>query len=333
MSEVGTADATVSARKLAGTPAPVADPVSVEMVRRRAVVALRRAEEAHGEVASAFEALLKAGTDAGVDLGVESGDPSGDDEAVLDAVRSLDRARADLLRLVCATAGRAVVAELAPLLEVSRAHPVGADPRDVAATEGLVRVVDDEFGMTVPIDLAADEVALSTVFVERKRAAREATGGDFGPDAADPRHYARCPADSSGSPEDCTCLSSGGSGRPPRMALAADGLRLVIEDSDRLVVEAVRGGNVTPGGMHPEYWAQRHGELRELFEPGSAQPPASVVDRVWILAERDQDPEVEPFERAPRDRPGWRWVRGGSAYPWAHLNTVALVSDVIVRPS
>lgn len=171
---------------------------------RTAVVALRSAAGVDRAVAEAFDALLSL--EYGEPAEEESHGPTGDAAVVVDALSALDRAREDLYRLLEAWAGREALRDVAPVLTVEPA-PVGAVvDADPGGPEMFV-VRDAEFRMPVPRELADDPVLLMAAFSEAKNRARAVTGGDFGPDAARPEHYRRCPALASGDPEDCSCLS------------------------------------------------------------------------------------------------------------------------------
>lgn len=309
-------DATTLAKALADAGDLFArSPLRWEDMVREAVAALRATVPADRRVAQAFDTMLSTryGTT----------DPDGDAGAVVDAVAALDRARADLFRVLRAWLGEDALHEVAPQLDVRKPdlNETGGAPSPMM----LVR--DDDFRMMVPDYVADDPVLLMTVFSEEKRRVSRLMGGDFGPDAAYPDHYRGCVTRTSGDPEDCDCLSGSGDGRPKRMAVAADGLRLVVEDSDRLVPES----DPTGGGMDPEHWRERYGALRELFMPGSADPWLRL-DRVWVLAEVRRNPEAAPFlrrEAMSNARGDYWWVRGGLSYPWDVLNRVPLVSDVV----
>lgn len=289
-------------------------PLRWEQSVREAVVALRATVPVDRRVAESFDAMLS--------MRYGTTDPDGDAGAVVDAVAALDRARADLFRVLRAWMGEEALHEVAPQLDVRK-----PTLDETGGPMPVVEVHDDDFRMMVPNCLADDPVLLMTAFSEEKRRVARLTGGDFGPDAAMPDHYRKCPTRMSGDLEDCDCLSGSGDGRPKRMAIAADGLRLVVEDSDRLVPES----DPTGGGMDPEHWRERHGPLRELFMPGSAEPPPHVVDEVWVLAEVQRDPQVLPFRLGlgAGGRGGYVWFRGGFTYSWSDLNRVPLVSDVV----
>lgn len=290
---------------------------SVEMMVREAVAALRGMAAPGVRVAEAFNTLVEA-RDGHV------ADPDGDAEVVLDAVRAMDRARTDLFRVLRAWMGEQALEDVAPQLEV---FDLGQ-----YAPDGLVGVRDDEFRTMVPQYATDDPVLLMTLFSEEKRRAFEATGGDFGPDAADPHHYRGCPGESD--PEDCTCMSSGGLVRPPRMAVAADGTRFVVHDPTLVEYERMDGvvgrSSDPTAGVIPIGKAEvRHGPLRELFLPGSAEPQPGI-DRVWVEAEIRRTGESAPFSRGLGDGGrAFAWYRDGTAYQWGVVNQLALVSDPV----
>lgn len=325
MSAIGdTSDATTLAAALADAGRVYErSPLRTEEVVREAVAALRASVPVDRRVAEAFDALLS--TRLSREVGAVVDDVAEADAAVVvEAISTLDRARTDLFRVLRAWMGESTLDAVAPQVRVRE-----FTPNEFAARGAVpLRVAyDDEFRMMVPKHVAEDPVLLMAVFAEQKRRVSRATGGDFGPDAADPDHYRGCPVRTSGNPEDCECLSGAGQGRPKRMAVAADGARFVIIDSDNLVPES----DPTGGGMDPQHWRGLHGALRELFLPGSVEP-LPYRDRVWVLAEVERNPEAPPFRRrgamsnAPDD---WWWERGGHSYGWDLLNTVPLVSDVI----
>lgn len=100
---------------------------------------------------------------------------------------------------------------------------------------------------------------------------------------------------------------------PPRMALAEDGTRWVIEDADWLPPS----GPVGSDGVRAKYVRKQHGELSELFLPGSREPGPLVK----VVAE----PGGKGFYR----RTGSMWTHPGMTRElrtWAQINVVELVN-------